>query len=126
MSSHFLICWRFSSGTPGIVQMISTGNFDDQSSTTSNFLGSALSRELVMMARTVGSSDAIARGVNTRLTSTRSLLWSGGSIMMISLGSGMSRFWKPYLIVDRSTPLDDENVSKFLYAAVTSACRLSA
>src|SRR5437763_17032246 len=105
--------------------MITYGNFVDQWATTSNFLGSASSRKRVTMSRTIGSIDAIARGVNTRLTKTRSRLWSGGSIMMISFGIGMSiRFMKPFLMVLRSTPRDDENTSTFLYAAVTSACLL--
>ena len=92
-------------GTPSIVLMISTGKSAAKSSTTSNDGGSRASATAVIFARIIGSSAAIARGVNTLLTSLRITVCSGGSIMMINggcVGSGSARY------MSKVMPLADE------------------
>ena len=53
-----------------------------------------------MTSRIIGSSAAMARGVNTRLTSARNRSCRGGSIMMRLSNGG----FVPLASVDRSTP----------------------
>ena len=66
----------------------------------------------------------MARGVNTRLTSLRIFSCSGGSIEMITLGTGMASSWA--LTMSSVAPLADEYVSWSLVAGATSSYRDSA
>ena len=71
-----------------------------------------------MTSGTIGSSAAVARGVNTRLTRARSRSCLGGSIMMmVSKDTHISSLDS----VDRSTPWADEKVSQSLWARHTSS-----
>ena len=69
--------------------MTSFGKSAEKSATTSNDAGSSASMSSYTFSRTMSSSASMARGVNTLLTSLRIFWCSGGSIEMITLGTGM-------------------------------------
>ena len=123
-SFQIRICCRSSSGTPSIAVMISTGNNAEKSATMSKEVGSSVAMTSWIFSRTMSSRLAIARGVNTLLTSLRIFWCSGGSIEMITLGSGMA--CSGAFTMSRVAPLADEYVSWSLVAGATSSYRVSA
>ena len=80
------------------------------------------SRQRAQNSRIFGSRSATRRGENTRATSCRWMLWTGGSSKMRVPG-GISTF---ALISSRMEPREEENVSVSVSTRSTSAKRLRA
>ena len=118
-SNQWRIWSRSSFGTPSIVVMTSFGKSAEKSATTSNDAGSSASMRSYTFSRTMSSNDAMARGVKTLLTSLRIFWCSGGSIEMITLGTGMASSCA--FTMSRVAPLADEYVSWSLVAGATSS-----
>jgi len=115
-------CWS-SSGIPSSIPITAIGILPPMSAMKSNeFAPTSGSRQRAQNSRIRGSSAFILRGVKTRLSTLRCIVWIGGSSKMNTPGGG----WKFALIISMIAPRAELKVSWSPRPRCTSSNRLAA